>query len=227
MSTKNEIESLLSGMITGINNITGAQSSNLTEGVNALIGGYWDGERIDLEKLYEALQYSGLITEDMTYEEICAALEAFFPESTPYHVVFTEYPLVKTDSGIDAGTASVSTAETGYTLSVKKDPGAGGHGYVEGSVTLPTKGCNKVEISYTYNGAADVKINDTSVINKNTYTIDCTEDTCTLKFKVSEATASYTATLQIKDIYFYRDAEPGGGSGGSVEELPNAEEVAF
>ena len=32
------------------------------------------------KKLYEALQYSGLVTEDMTYDEICAVLAEEFPE---------------------------------------------------------------------------------------------------------------------------------------------------
>lgn len=32
------------------------------------------------KKLYDALQYSGLVTEDMTYNEMCEVLKAYFPE---------------------------------------------------------------------------------------------------------------------------------------------------
>ena len=168
-------------------------------------------------KLYDALQFSGLVTEDMTYNEMCEILKANFPEAQPYHVVFTDYPITKTGSGSDNGTGTTSTNSSGYTMSVKKDPNAGGYGYVRASITLPTKGCNKVEISYTFNNAADVQINDLSVITNNTdsYTFDCSEDTFTLNFYINEHTGNNTATLSITDIYFYREVEQGGGSGGN------------
>lgn len=124
----------------------------------------------------------------------------------PYHVLFTDYPLTKTESGNDDGTGKVSTAASGYTMSVKKNPDAVGYGYVEASVSLPTKGCKKVKISYTCTGAADNYINGVSVINSgNTYTLDCAGDTFVLTFKIFEASGNNTATLQITDIYFYRE----------------------
>ena len=33
------------------------------------------------KKLYDALQYSGLVTEDMTYNEMCEILKEYFPEA--------------------------------------------------------------------------------------------------------------------------------------------------
>lgn len=102
----------ISGEVQSIvlsNNLTAADSTVFRFGVDAE-GNYGyivtDSEGADTvipfsnaEKLYEALQYSGLVTEGMTYNQMLAALAEAFPETYPilynFVTVTTEYTSVK------------------------------------------------------------------------------------------------------------------------------------
>lgn len=132
-------------------------------------------------------------------------------QKDPWTVVFTDYPITMTGSGIDAGTAKVSTASSGYSMSVKKNPDANGSGYVKASVSLPTLGCNKVAVSYICRDSSGLVINGTTFFStytsyaEDTYTLDCSGDTFTLNVDLYEATDYFTASLEITNIYFYNE----------------------
>lgn len=68
------------------------------------------------DQLYDALQYSGLITQGMTHEEMCVALAAEYPEFDDY-IYRSGQPLwsnwrnnIRYGTGTAEGTASVSTS---------------------------------------------------------------------------------------------------------------------
>ena len=132
-----------------------------------------------------------------------------YRSATPYRVLFTDYPIVKTASYIDDNTAKVSTDNSGYTMSLKRNPDAGGYGYVKGSVTLPTQGCNKVAISYKCFASSGLDINDTQIFGvftsykEDTYILDCSGDAFTLNLCLYEGTGDNTAILNMTEIHFY------------------------
>lgn len=132
-----------------------------------------------------------------------------YRSATPYHVLFTDYPLAKISSYLDNGTSKVLTEATGYTMSMRKNPDAGGYGNVKGSVLLPTQGCNKVAITYKCFDSSGLVINNTTIFNlftsykEDTYILDCSGDTFTLNLDLYEATGDNTAILYVTDIHFY------------------------
>ena len=130
-------------------------------------------------------------------------------KARPYYVDIPSNPL--TDITNPTNHEYTVTIRNGYYyLCAKKNPNANHFGVAEGTVSLPTQGCNKVNVKYTYINAGEVKIND-QVIGGGTYdtdvngtiTFDCSGDTFTLTPRVIEQTEYYTATLQITEIYFY------------------------
>ena len=128
--------------------------------------------------------------------------------STPYYVVFTDYPLTITESR-----GTVATAETlssGYRLRTKKHPDQNQFGQVIASVSLPTQGCSKVDVKYNITNVNHATINDSAVnigdfteTASGTLTLDCSGDSFTLTLKVTDQTEYYTAELLITEIYFY------------------------
>ena len=128
---------------------------------------------------------------------------------TPYYVTFTDYPITMTASGIDNGTARVSTTESWYFMSVRKNPDANGTGYVKGSVSLPTQGCNKVAVTYMCQNTSTFVMNGDTLIsmftsyNEDTSTLTCYGDTFALNLDLYDATSDNTAELRITSIYFY------------------------
>lgn len=130
-------------------------------------------------------------------------------QKDPWTVVFTDYPITITSSR-----GSVKTAETlssGYKLNAKKDGNSGSNGQVKASVSLPTQGCNKVDVSYRCVEVSHASINGTSIVTTFTHdvsgevTLSCSGDTLELNLQVDENTAYYTASLQITNIYFYNE----------------------
>jgi len=133
-------------------------------------------------------------------------------QKDPWTVVFTDHPISKTEVANDNGTAKITTADSGYTLSVKKHPDTVGFGAIEGAVTLPTQGCNKVRISYIRSYCTGASINGTELtvdellsVREGTLVLDCSGDTFTLIAGIVESTAYYTAELKITEIYFYNE----------------------
>lgn len=132
-----------------------------------------------------------------------------WPLSTPYYVDIPSNPLTDTTNPTNHE-YTVTIRDGYYYLCAKKNPDANHIGVAEGTVSLPTQGCNKVSINYTYVNASEVKIND-QVIGGGTYntnvngtiTFDCSGDTFTLILRVLESTEYYTAGLQITEIHFY------------------------
>ena len=128
---------------------------------------------------------------------------------TPYHVVFNNYPLTKTDSGIDNGTGAISTTSSGYTMSVSRNINANGAGFVKGSVSLPTQGCKKVKITYTGSNVSGFIIEGAKAISQYTSSLNSTyifytsEDTLQLDLELYDCADNVKATINITDIYFY------------------------
>ena len=127
---------------------------------------------------------------------------------TPYYVVFTDYPLTVTTLIGEVRTAE--TLSTGYRLRTKRSSDENQFGQVVASVTLPTKGCNKVDVKYactTVNGASindsTVTIGDFTEESSGTCTFDCSGDNFTLTMRIVDQTAHYTAELMISEIHFY------------------------
>lgn len=129
--------------------------------------------------------------------------------ATPYYVTFTSYPM--TDKSTDTNhTWEVSTSSSGYYLKAMKNPDSIAYGNAAGEVSLPTNNCNKVRVKYTTtyseNALNTTTINGTTVYSNvsNQYiTFNCSGDTFTLRGNISEATAYWTATLLISEVYFY------------------------
>ena len=119
------------------------------------------------KKLYEAMKYSGLVTEGMTYDQICAKLAERFPSVVPW---------IAYDGETNLGDANpcyysvTSKLETDNTNSCKVT----GWGFVvletrnlDGEAFLPTKGCKNLVITagidYPTSGKnADVLIQGTT-----------------------------------------------------------------
>ena len=132
-----------------------------------------------------------------------------YRSAVAYRVVFTDYPITITSSR-----GSVKTAETlssGYKLNAKKDGNSGSNGQVKASVSLPTQGCNKVDISYRCTNATAASVNGATIVSTFTpdvsdkITLGCSGDTLELNLELNENTAYYTAGLLITEIYFYND----------------------
>lgn len=84
------------------------------------------------DSLYEALQYSGLVTEDMTYEEMLEALSTFFPEIfSLLNDEVSDYTVSRTGNYV---TSTFSKTTDGYFQISVKGPDWNGnyhHQYIE------------------------------------------------------------------------------------------------
>lgn len=99
------------------------------------------------KKLYEALQYSGLVTEDMTYDQICEVLCDRFPEVIPWVAYNGETNLGDADpcyysvtSGLETDNTNSCTV-TGWGLVVLETRNN------QNTAFLPTKGCSNLVIT--------------------------------------------------------------------------------
>lgn len=54
MSTKNVVIDLLNSLIDGVNDVTGKQDTNLTDGVNSLVEGFGQGDGGGSKELLKA-----------------------------------------------------------------------------------------------------------------------------------------------------------------------------
>ena len=128
-------------------------------------------------------------------------------QKDPWTVVFMDYPITKTGSANDNGTAQVLTDSSGYTLSTGKNAGTIGFGAVEASVSLPTQGCNKVRVSYTCASCTGLFMNGVypTIDTNGSYTFDCSGDMFELFIQISQGSDNGTAVLKITEIYFYNE----------------------
>lgn len=155
------------------------------------------------------LANSGLgVTMNTTASELEAILLAQFPAWTPYNVDINSFSaLTLDDCERDATYNSnehIGIANGGLYLAVTRKEGTDGQGKLKLTLPLETKGCNKVDVTYSSaNGQND--INGTALtVGAQDYTIsfDCTGSTFNLVLTVLTVGGG-ECNATIKSIRFY------------------------
>ena len=157
------------------------------------------------------LANSGLgVTTSTTASELQAILLAQYPAYTPYEVRFADYPVSLSNCAYrrENNINEQFTNENGssFYLQVEDGDSGGSYGQLGGSVSLQTKGCNKVDITYETVGT-ETFIGSTAInpnTSKNgTLTFDCSGSTFNLYLQVTASNPGIKAYVRISKIRFY------------------------
>ena len=172
----------------------------------------------DTELLYESLQYSGLVTEDMTFEEMCDVLAMVYPEF--FDLLYggkTNYNFSSTGNYV---TRSFEVDSNGYFLFNLKAPDWGGNwlnAYITRKDTINLTRYSSLKIEGTKSGSGNIicyiEILDSS--NQNVLTheqissgtfsqeidISSINTDCTIRFYGTTGTANAYFNLTVKKAH--------------------------
>lgn len=181
------------------------------------------GGGITKAKLWDALQYSGLVTEDMSAEEMLAVLAARYPNELillDNLTVNSAYTLKNSDKGGDTS-SNTYTFKSGTGLNLKIGGNNGWHVYVlepnfdvDGfskltfTVSKHTKyndsqtSTTKIGISDVITGGSFKKYYQVPMATTGTYTIDISDVTGKCYFKVYAQVTGWSKEITLSDIRF-------------------------
>ena len=185
------------GVPTNADATFATMSSNIgTVATNKYNSGYTAGNSDDMAKLYQALQYSGFVTDDMTFDEMCEVLAEEYPSAFVLYkngvnnANFTSY------KG-SAGGGQYANTDEGYanlSITYGNDINAvysnmNGNSHVSSIMSKLIDLTNYKELKFTFNSTGannDTAIRDISVFIADNLTTDMT---ATAKYTILSANA--------------------------------------
>lgn len=152
------------------------------------------------KKLYESLQYSGLVTEDMSFNEMCEVLATYFPAGYYLYNYGDEHVIITGGYSLLSATSGTLTKESNKMTVYRSVAGENCIAYTEKTVDL--SGWNYMDVIYKglrgangYNNASagSVHVNDARQQTSHNLTtlLDFTESNVKLTIDISALNDDY------------------------------------